>query len=223
MRRFLRDNGLSLVLFVLFIVSLFAGQAVTGWHESNDARQQHGQTEMPFGKYLTSSHFMEATMENWESEFLQMFAFVILTTCLFQRGSAESRDPDNPAEEIDEEPSHRRNDPDAPWPVRKAGRLGLWLYSHSLSLTFLGLFLVSFWFHAVAGAKEYSEDEALHGGKAVTTIEYLGTSRFWFESFQNWQSEFLAVGCMVVFSIWLREWRSPESKPVGAPHSDTGR
>lgn len=223
MRRFFRDNGLTLVLVLLFLVSLFGGQAVSGWHEYNDERHDHRQEEVGFGKYLTSSHFMEATMENWESEFLQMYAFIVLTCCLVQRGSAESRDPDKESEEFDEDPAEKKNDPNAPWPVRHGGRVMLWLYSRSLSISFLALFLISFWLHAVSGAKEYSEEETLHGGAPVSTLEYMGTSRFWFESFQNWQSEFLAVACMVVFSIWLRQRGSPESKAVAAPHSSTGK
>ena len=223
MRKFFRDNGLSLILFTLFLLSLGFGQALTGWHEYNDTRREHGREEVTLGKYLQSAHFAEATMENWESEFLQMFTFVILTSLFVQRGSSESRDPDKKEESFDEDPRTKRHDPNAPWPVRTGNPLVLWLYSHSLCGTFFLLFLVSFWFHAVSGAKEFSEEELLHGGNPVSTIEYMGTSRFWFESFQNWQSEFLAVGCMVVFSIWLRQRGSPESKRVAAPHSSTGK
>jgi len=223
MRKFIRDNSLTLVLVVLFLLSLFVGQAVTGWHEYNDEQREHQENSLSFAEYLRSPHFMEATMENWESEFLQMFAFVILTSFLYQRGSAESRDPDKSEEDSDEDPRKRRNDPRAPWPVRKGGEVVLWIYSHSLCLAFFLLFAISFWLHAVSGAKEYSNEQLQHGGEAVSTTAYLGTSRFWFESFQNWQSEFLAVGCMVILSIWLRQRGSPESKPVGAPHSETGK
>ena len=158
-------------------------------------------------------------MENWESEFLQMFAFVVLTAFLYQKGSAESKSLDEP-EEVDRDP--RESKKDAPWPVRKGG-LVLKLYECSLSLAFLLLFLMSFILHAVGGAKEYNETLREHGSaEVVSTLGYIGTSRFWFESFQNWQSEFLAVGAMVVLSIFLRQKDSPESKPVDSPNSKTG-
>jgi len=220
MSKILRNNGLSIVLTLLFLVFL-AGQAVAGMYEYNDEQQEHGQPTVDFAGYLNTSHFVEATMENWESEFLQMFFFVVLTACLYQKGSAESKDPDK-EEAVDRDPRKSRKKKDAPWPVRKGG-LTLTLYEYSLSLAFLLLFLMSFFLHAVSGARVYNESEREHGRyEQVTTLEYMGTPRFWFESFQNWQSEFLAVGAMVVLSIFLRQRGSPESKPVDSPHSDTG-
>lgn len=222
MQKILRQNGLSIVLTVLFLLFL-VGQAVAGMYEYNDEQQQHGQPSVDFVSYLGTPHFMEATMENWESEFLQMFGFVLLTAFLFQKGSAESKDPDETEEEaVDRDPRKSRDKKDAPWPVRKGGFV-LKLYEYSLSLAFLLLFLVSFTLHAVSGAREYSESQREHGQyEEVTTLEYMRTPRFWFESFQNWQSEFLAVGAMVVLSIFLRQRGSPESKPVDTPHSETG-
>ena len=218
--RILRQNGLSITLGVFMLVFL-VGQAVTGQFEYNDDQRQHGQPEVDFVTYLKSSHFLEATMENWESEFLQMFAFVVLTAFLFQKGSAESKKLDE-KEPVDRDPRKSRNKKEAPWPVRKGG-IALVLYENSLSIAFLILFLVSFWLHAVGGAAEYNQHQLEHGSPAVvSTFEYMTTSRFWFESFQNWQSEFLAVGAMVVFSIFLRQRGSPESKPVDAPHGETG-
>ena len=161
-------------------------------------------------------------MENWESEFLQMFLFIVLTACLYQKGSAESKKLDE-EEEVDRDPRQSKHKKDAPWPVRKGG-LVLKLYENSLSLAFLLLFLASFFAHAAGGAREYNQDQAEHGSaERVTTLGYLATSRFWFESLQNWQSEFLAVGLMVVLTIWLRQKGSPESKPVDAPHGQTGK
>jgi hypothetical protein len=220
MRKILRENGLSIVLFVLLLLFL-VGQAVAGMFEYNNDQQQHGQPTVDFASYLATPHFVEATTENWESEFLQMFAFVVLTACLFQKGSAESKDPE--AEEpVDRDPRKTRHKKNAPWPVRKGGLI-LTLYEFSLSLAFLLLFLVSFTLHAAAGAKEYNQSQREHGSREeISTLQYLGTSRFWFESLQNWQSEFLAVGAMVVFSIYLRQRGSPESKPVDSPHSETG-
>ena len=197
MKRFLRDNGLSLVLFVLFFSAFMIGKTLTG-------------------------HFLEATMENWESEFLQMFFFVILTVFLYQKGSAESKDPEK-EEDVDRDPRKARNKKDAPWPVRKGGLI-LTIYEHSLSLAFLLLFLGSFVLHGVGGARDYNEEQEAHGqAERVSTMQYMATSRFWFESLQNWQSEFLAVGSMVVLTIFLRERGSKESKPVDAPHSETGK
>ena len=218
MRTFWRHNGLSVVLLTLFIVSLL-GQAIAGHRHHNEEQREHEQPELAMSEYLASPAFLEATMENWESEFLQLASYVMLTAYLFQKGSSESKDPDK-KEPVDRDPDPRRKG--APGPVRRGG-WRLTLYRNSLGLTFALLFLVSFWLHAVGGAGEYNEEQAAHGSpERVTARQYLATSRFWFESFQNWQSEFLAIAAMVIFSIFLRQHRSPESKPVDAAHSDTG-
>jgi uncharacterized protein DUF6766 len=220
MRRFLRNNGLSLVVFGLFFAFL-VGQSIVGLYEYNEDQREHGQPAITYVAYLGSDHFLEATMENWESEFLQMFFFVVLTAILYQQGSAESKKPGE-EELVDRDPRKSRNKKNAPWPVRKGGLL-LTIYEHSLSLALFLLFAMSFVLHAVGGSGEYSAQLKEHGkAQQVSTISYMGTSRFWFESFQNWQSEFLAVGSMVVLSIFLREKGSKESKPVDAPHSQTG-
>jgi hypothetical protein len=221
MRRLLRENGLSIVWLGLFFLTLIFGQTVAGHREYNSEQKEHGRPEATYAEYIQSAHFVEATMENWESEFLQMFLFVVLTAFLYQKGSAESKKLDG--EEVDRDPRRSKNKRDAPWPVRKGG-LVLKLYENSLSLAFLVLFLAAFFLHAAGGAREYNQDQAEHGSaERVTTLQYMATSRFWFESLQNWQSEFLAVGLMVVLSIWLRQKGSPESKPVDAPHSQTGK
>jgi hypothetical protein len=217
--RFLRDNGLSVALFGLFLVCQIGLTVVGARHQSNEL-MEHGQPPISVGEYVMSGGFVEATMENWESEFLQMFAYVLLTAVLIQRGSAESKSPDEP-EEVDNDPRRARN-PDRPWPVKRGGWV-LRLYEHSLSIALFLLFAVSFWLHAAGGAREYTEEQLLHGGAGTTTIEYLGTARFWFESLQNWQSEFLSVAVLIVLTIFLRQRGSPESKPVAAAHSETGR
>lgn len=219
MRKIWRENGLSITLFALFILFL-AGQAIAGWFEENHDLEQHGQPAIELAEYLASGSFVEVTAENWESEFLQMFVYVLFTVFLFQRGSSESKSPDEP-EEVDRDPRESRNKRDAPWPVRVGG-VTLRLYENSLSLAFLLLFLVSFTLHALGGAAQFNEENQLHGEAPITVWEYLATSRFWYESFQNWQSEFLAIGSMVVLSIFLRQRGSPESKPVDSPHSQTG-
>lgn len=219
MRRFFRDNALSVVVLALFLV-LGVGQATSGWRVFNEEQADHGEPTIGFVTYLTSSHFGEATFENWESEFLQMAAYIVLTVRLRQRGSAESKGFDGP-EDVDEDPREHRNDPDAPWPVRKGG-IALVVYQRSLSLAFLVLFGLSFLFHAMAGARSFSVEQAAHGAPSVSTWQYLHRAQFWFESLQNWQSELLAVASIVLLSIWLRQHGSPESKPVHAPHRQTG-
>ena len=218
MGRVLKENGLSITLFTLFLVFL-VGQSVTGHREYNSERREHGRPAVGYAGYLASSHFAEATFENWESEFLQMGVYVLFTVFLFQKGSSESKRI-GVREAVDAEPESPPRE-DAPWPVRKGG-WALKLYKHSLSLAFVLLFLASFALHAAGGAREYNEEQAHHGGEVVSTLGYVTTARFWFESFQNWQSEFLAIGSMVVLSVFLRQQGSPESKPVDASHGETG-
>lgn len=211
--KFWRHHGLSLTLLAFFIVTLCIGQFASGRREYNEERKERNLPPVSAAEYWRSSHFLEATAENWESEFFQMFVYVTLTVFLFQKGSAESKDPDDP--KTPEPPLTRRS----PWAARRGGWIRKF-YEHSLSLALLALFLVSFFVHAVSGAKLRNEEEAAQGKPPQSVTEYMGTSRFWFESFQNWQSEFLAIGAMVVLSIFLREKGSPESKPVNVPHGD---
>lgn len=219
MRRVLRENGLSIVLLSLFLL-FWLGQSAAGHREHNSEQREHGQEEIAYVTYLRSAHFWEATAENWESEFFQMFGYVILTAFLYQKGSSESKKPNEP-EPVDRNPG-RRTRQDAPWPVRRGGLL-LKLYENSLSLAFLLFFLISITLHAVAGAGVYNDEQAAHGQpEQLSFLQYAGTSRFWFESFQNWQSEFLAIAAMVGLSIFLRQRGSPESKPVDSPHGQTG-
>ena len=215
-----RNNNLSIVLSLLFVASV-AGHAFMGWKAEGEERRQHGEAPISFTQFLQSPEFGETVFENWESEFLQMGFYVLLTIFLYQRGSSESKKHDG-TDEVDEDPAAHRNDPSAPGPVR-AGGWRLQLYRNSLSLAFLLLFSLSFIGHAVTGAHKFNEEERQHGsGQHVTVLEYLETPQFWYESFQNWQSEFLAVLAIVLLSVWLRQWGSPESKPVHAPHSETG-
>jgi hypothetical protein len=219
MRRFTRDNGLSLVLLAIFIATL-VGQGITGFEVYNDEQRDHNQPTTTFRKYLTSGHFLEAVFENWESEFLQDAAYVLLTVYLFQRGSSESKDPDKD-EPVDADPRESQSDPEAPWPVRRGG-VWLRLYENSLFLAFLLLFAAAFALHGAGGAAQYNHEQLLHSGETVSTSQYMGTVQFWFESFQNWQSEFLALFSIVTLSIILRQRGSPESKPVASPHIQTG-
>ncbi len=218
MSTWIRDRGLliaNLALFVIFLV----GMVLTGANVYSDDQVEHGHPATTLGQYLTSGNVVEATFENWESEFLQMGMYVVLTAYLFQRGSSESKPVGEEAPQ-DADPRDANN-PNAPWPVRRGG-LVLILYEHSLALLFFVLFALSTWLHAVGGAVEYSEEQVDHGAAPVSTMEYLGTSQFWFESFQNWQSEFLAVAVIVWASVYLRYRGSAESKPVAAPYRETG-
>ncbi len=215
-----KNNNLSIVIFALFLLCL-TGHSIAGWKTYNNEQQQHGEREIGYVDYLQTSEFGETVFENWESEFLQMGFYVVLTVFLYQKGSAESKKHDN-KEEIDEDPEAHRDDPGVPGPVRRGGwRLSL--YKNSLSLAFLALFLISFIGHGLSGARKYNQEERAHGsGEQVTAIGYMAKPQFWYESLQNWQSEFLAVLAIVVLSIWLRQWGSPESKPVHASHDVTG-
>jgi hypothetical protein len=217
LRRLWRHNGLSTALFILFIATL-AGQILAGWQHHNNERIDHQSAPIELHEYLQSGELISVTMENWESEFLQLFIYVVFTVFLFQRGSSESKDPDNP----DEAATEPQVTAESPWPVRRGG-WWLKLYEHSLSLTFLILFLITFSLHAVGSADSYNAQQQEHGAPTLPLLDYLSSSRFWFESLQNWQSEFLSLWAMVVLSIVLRERGSPESKPVASSHSHTGR
>lgn len=217
MRTFFHNNGLSLVFILLFIIAI-AGQFLTGFAEHNKEREEEGQSPITYGAYFTSGHFIQATFENWESEFLQMALFVVLTISLRQKGSSESKKCEGP-EEVDREPDPHRAG--APWPVRKGGMV-LALYKHSLTIVLLLLFLLSFVLHLYGSLKDENEQRALKGLPSESFGRYIRESRFWFESFQNWQSEFLSVFAIVVLSIFLRQKGSPQSKPVDAPDDETG-
>jgi hypothetical protein len=218
MRRLWRHHGLSLTLFGLFLLGAL-GQSLMGHRHYNTEQQAHGHLPISYLAYLRTGHFVEALAENWESEFLQMAAYILLTVGLRQKGAPESKKLDQ-EEPVDADP-RRSADPQAPWPVRRGGLL-LALYAHSLTLTLGALFALSFTLHVVGGVRHYNAEQLAHGEAPITLLQYLGSAALWFESLQNWQSEFLALGVMVVLSIVLRQQGSPASKPVAAPHHETG-
>jgi hypothetical protein len=211
---FFRRNGLSIVVLACMVLSLL-GQVISGRLVYNEELEKAGAPMVSMAQYLTSGHFVSATFENWESEFLQMGFYVLLSVSLRQKGSAESRpmDASKEKETIDKG--------DKPWPVRKGG-IWLMLYSHSLVIAFSLLFLLSFGLHLDGSWRHDVIQRQLEGEPPLSLFEYLSGSQFWFESFQNWQSEFLAVASLVILTIWLRQKDSPQSKPVEAPHSQTG-
>ncbi len=214
-----KEHGLLLANIGLFLI-FFGGMVLSGASTYSDEQLAHGEPAVSVLQYLGTGAFLEATFENWESEFLQMGMYVILTVFLFQKGSSESKTMGRTAPQ-DEDPRQATLKASTPWPVRRGGWV-LKLYEHSLSIMFLLLFLASFVLHAVGGTEDYNSDQEAHGQPTVTFLGYLATSRFWFESFQNWQSEFLAVAVLVGASVYLRERGSPESKPVAEPHYETG-
>ena len=218
MRRFFRDNGLTIVLLLLFLFSL-VGQWLAGWHFQNEELARHDELPVSLLGFASDPEFLSTLFENWESEFLQMSAYVVLTAFLFQRGSAESRDPDDPPRDADLGAQARK--PGAPAALRM-GALARWIYAHSLGLAMFALFVASFLLHWRFSAQAAAQEALSHGDSAKSVSEYLFDAELWFESFQNWQSEFLSTAVLVVLTIFLRQKESPESKPVAAPHSHTG-
>jgi hypothetical protein len=218
MRRLLRENGLAITMFGLFLVFL-VGMSISGHRSHNADLRDHGRAPITYARYLGSGDFVEGVFENWESEFLQMGSYVLLTVWLFQKGSPESKEPGSESPQ-DADPRRARN-PDRPWPVRRGG-LVLKVYENSLALALFLLFFLSFSLHVVGGAEAFNESQREHGGPTVSAIGFVQTSAFWYQSFQNWQSEFLSVGALAVLGISLRQRGSPESKPVAAPHRKTG-
>jgi hypothetical protein len=217
MKKFFRNNGLSIVFFGFFIVSLIA-QTISGFKEYNKEQEEKGRQQAPITEYITTGHFIEATFENWESEFLQMWLFVWLSIYLYQKGSSESKDPDQKVA-ADKEPDSRKKD--APWPVKQGGLI-LTLYKSSLSTALFLLFLFSFLMHWYGSMREYNHAQFLKGETTQSALEYLTNSKLWFESFENWQSEFLSVFSIIVLSIFLRQKGSAQSKAVDAPNAQTG-
>lgn len=219
MGKWVKEHGLLLANVALFLI-FFGGMILSGASSYSEDQLAHGEPAVTIAEYVGTGAFMEATFENWESEFLQMGMYVILTVFLFQKGSSESKPMGRDAPQ-DQDPRDATIKPSTPWPVKRGGVV-LKLYEHSLSIMFLLLFLASFALHAVGGTQEYNSEQQSHGQPTVSILGYLATSRFWFESFQNWQSEFLAVAVLVGTSVYLREKGSPESKPVAEPHYETG-
>ena len=201
----------------IFIFTL-AAQAYTGWKTHNEELSELHAPEIGLATYLRSAHFISATFENFESEFLQMALYVLLTVKLRQLGSAESKSLDE-TEEVDRIPQPSQ---DAPRAVRKGGWI-LKVYANSLSIAFIILFLASWGLHLHGSFTAHNIEQVLQHKPQDSLLEYIGGPEFWFESFQNWQSEFLSVLAIVFLTIYLRQHGSPESKPVDAAHLETGK
>ncbi len=218
--RAVRDNALSQAFGLLFLASV-AGQSIAGWKLVNEDAATHGEPAVGFLSYLASSHFGQALLENWQSEYLQFSFFILATVYFVQRGSNESKRPGEEGRESDAQqlvgPYAR---PDSPrWARAEGFRRAV--YSHSLLLAMTAIFLGSWFGQSVTGHSVYNEEQRMHDGPSITWWQYVRNADFWEASLQNWQSEFLAIGTMSVFTIYLRERGSPESKPVGAPHTES--
>jgi hypothetical protein len=221
MRRFLRENSLSLVFLAFFALAV-VGQAFAGWHDFNDEATAHHEATISLGRYLTSSSFGNALLENWQSEYLQFTLYILLTVWFLQRGSPESKELGKAGGESDEDQLVGEHpQPGSPrW--ARVGGLRTRLYSNSLLIVMVTIWLLSWLGQSVTGWSEFNSDQITHDQPTVNWLGYLGSANFWEATLQNWQSEFLAVGSMAVFSIYLRQRGSPESKPVGASHDATG-
>jgi hypothetical protein len=218
---FLRSNGLSIFFLVIFLAAL-AGQSYAGYRAYNADAHDHEESGISYTRYLTSSSFGQAVTENWQSEYLQFVLYIMATIWFVQRGSPESkRWRDRGRESEDDQELGDSARPDSPALARHAGGLGRLLYSNSL-LVWMGVIWLASWFgQSVTGWSAYNSEQLGHGENGTNWIGYIGTSDFWESTLQNWQSEFLAVGSMAIFAVYLRQRGSPESKPVGAPHDET--
>jgi uncharacterized membrane protein YbaN (DUF454 family) len=219
--RVLRDHGLSLAFLALFLAAL-VGQAIAGHAEYNNEQIAHMSETVSFWRYVVSSSFGQAVMENWQSEYLQFTTFILLTVWLVQKGSPESKKLDEVGRESDERQQVGAYASERSPKWARARGLKLWVYSNSLVLV-MGSIWVGTWFaQSVTGWSAYNADQLDHKEETISWLGYLGSADFWQTTLQNWQSEFLAVGSMAVLAIYLRQRGSPESKPVGASHDATG-
>jgi hypothetical protein len=220
-RNFLKHNGLSLAFLGLFLTAV-AFQAVAGLAVFNEEQTRHGDPPISFFRYVTSSSFAVAVMENWQSEYLQFTLFILLTVWLVQRGSPESKELGKEGPESDEDQlvgDHARED--SPGWARAAG-LRRRVYENSLLIVMAAIWTGTWFAQSVTGLNEYNSEQLDHHEATVSWLDYLGSGDFWERTLQNWQSEFLAVGSMAILAVYLRQRGSPESKPVGAAHHATG-
>jgi hypothetical protein len=221
MRRFLRENGLSVFFGVLTLVTIGA-QSVAGQHTFNEQALEHGSATYSWGRYVLSSEFGAALLENWQSEFLQFSFFIAATIWLVQRGSNESKAPDDVGLESPQKQRLLGYAPKNAPGWARVGGIRTSIYSHSLLIAMTAIFLATWAGQSLTARNEYNNEQRDHDEPAVGWATYLARADFWERSLQNWQSEFLAVGTMAIFTVYLRQRGSPESKPVGAPHDETG-
>jgi uncharacterized protein DUF6766 len=219
--RFVRNNSLSLFFLTIFLLAL-VGQSIAGHADYNNDQIAHQQETLSFWRYVVSSSFGQAVMENWQSEYLQFFLFIFATVWLLQQGSPESKELHRAGTESEQDQLIGEHAGEAAPKWARARGVRLWIYSNSLLLFMGAIFLGSWFAHSVTGWSSYNAEQLEHDDEPLSWIEYVGSADFWQTTLQNWQSEFLAVGSMAVFAIYLRQRGSPESKPVGAAHEATG-
>jgi hypothetical protein len=219
---FLRANALSLAFGALFLVTL-VGQAISGTADYNAQQIANGLEPVSLLEYVTSSSFGVDVMENWQSEYLQFFLYIFATVWLIQRGSSESKKPGEEGIESDKEQRIGRHATEDSPKWAKTDDWRTTLFSRSLGLLMGALFLLTWAASSFAGWASYNSEQLSERQDPVSWLGYLGEADFWNRSFQNWQSEMLAVGSMAVFSVYLRQRGSPESKPVGIAHAETGQ
>jgi hypothetical protein len=221
MRSFVKHNGLSIAFLVLFLLALVF-QAIAGHADFNEEQIRHGDAELSLGRYILSSEFATAVLENWQSEYLQFTLFILLTVWLIQRGSPESKEPHRAGRESDQDQLVGEHaDSSSPGWARARG-LRLRIYENSLLIVMALIWLGSWVAQSLTGVSEYNAERLDHEELPVSWAEYLTRADFWEKTLQNWQSEFLAVGSMAILAVYLRQRGSPESKPVGASHDATG-
>jgi len=220
-RRFLKENALSLFFGSIFLAAL-AAQALSGWHQLNDTQVANSLGRISFGRYLTSADFVADVAENWQSEYLQFLLYIAATVWFVQKGSPESKKPGTEGlESAEDQKVGAHAGPGSPAWARAGGVRTLVL---SWSLTgVMGVIFVASWFaQSLGGWAAFNETRLQQLQDPLAWSQYLTNADFWSRTTQNWQSEFLAVGSMAVLSIYLRQRGSPESKPVGEAHSSTG-
>jgi Domain of unknown function (DUF6766) len=222
-KKFLRENSLSLFFLTIFVLALI-GQAIAGHKLYDEEAIAHHEAPIGFWRYLTSSSFGQAVMENWQSEYLQFALFAMATVWLLQKGSPESKELDKAGTESDEEQKIGRH-ADGRSPLwARVGGMRTTIYSNSLIIVMALIFFASWFAQSVTGWTAYNQEQASHSDPRVSWLGYVGSAQFWESTLQNWQSEFLAVGSFAVLAVYLRQRGSPESKPVGAPTLDaTGK
>jgi hypothetical protein len=221
MRSFLRSNSLSIVFLALFLGAL-AGQAIAGHADFNEDQDRHGDPHVSLARYVVSSDYGTAVMENWQSEYLQFTLYILLTVWLIQRGSPESKPPGDAGLESDEDQKVGEHaDEDSPRWAKVAG-VRRRLYENSLLIVMGTIWLGSWLAQSLTGVVEYNTERLDHHQEVVSWASYLTRADFWEKTLQNWQSEFLAVGSMAILTVYLRQRGSPESKPVGSAHHATG-
>jgi hypothetical protein len=215
-----RSNGLALFFGALFLATL-VGQAFTGQDEFNHAQIAHQEDPVSVAQYVTSSGYWVDVLENWQSEYLQFTLFIVATVWLLQRGSPESKEPDEAGRESDKDQRIGQYATERSPKWARARGLRLWVYSNSLLLVMGTIWVASWLGQSITGRVVYNAEQLDHHEAAVGWAHYVTTSDFWNRTLQNWQSEFLAVGSMAVLAIYLRQRGSPESKPVGTAHDTT--